>query len=204
MKRGAKKVEVKPIAEADASLALVPVTKKKAPALVTKKRKPQKPEVSTSHSAPEADDNSEASLIVRRPATISDYNRITELMKQSGGLFDFLDNNKSNPESAIDWNEFQTGKIWTPRSGPPSSLARQRLENLAQFINYTVISIAHDDRISKEKAWELTGLLKVETRGINMFNAFSHWRAGQLTTANDGVPGKHISQLTTYTVLIPL
>jgi hypothetical protein len=182
------KAKATQITKADASLALTSVAQKNR----GKKSGTSQLQISESHSVPEADDNPDGTLVARHPATISDYNRITEMIQKSGGLFDFLNSSKSDPESNIDWNDFQTGKLWTPRSGPPSSLAKTRLETLAQFINYTVISIAHDDRISKEKAWELTGLLKAETRGTNIFNAFSHWQAGQLTEANGGVPSKHI------------
>jgi hypothetical protein len=201
MKKGATKgtkAKATGITKADASLAVTTVTQKNR----GKKSETSQLQISTSHSVPEADDNPDSTLIARRPATISDYNCITEMFKKGSGLFKFLDNCKSDPEGNIDWSDFQTGKLWTPRSGPPSSLAKTRLETLAQFINYTVISIAHDDRISKEKAWELTGLLKAETRGTNIFNAFSHWRAGQLTAANGGVPGKHIWPLSTIILLM--
>jgi hypothetical protein len=142
-------------------------------------------QVSASQSVPEVD---ELDQIVYKPATANDYHRLCQALDRNGGIFNFLDDD--DPESSLDWINFPSGAIYTPRPGPPSAKAKRRLERLAQFLSYTVLTIAHDDKITREKAWELTGLLKTETRGPNMYNAFSHWRAGQLTMANNGVPGK--------------
>jgi hypothetical protein len=166
-------------ADADTSLAIVPVKKP------TKGKKKASPlQVSASHSVPE----DEPDQIVYRPATTDNYFHLVQLLDQNGGVFKFLDDD--DPGSSLDWINFPSGAIYTPRPGPPSAKAKHRLERLAQFVAHTILTIAHDDKITREKAWELTGLLKTETRGPNMYNAFSHWRAGQLTTANNGIPGK--------------
>jgi hypothetical protein len=176
-----KLAKAKADADADTPLALIPAAK-------TPKEKETKIsplQVSASHSVPEVD---EPDQIVYKPATTTDYFRLGLVLEKNGGIFKFLD--IDDPESSLDWINFPSGAIYTPRPGPPSAKAKRRLERLAQFVSYTVLTIADDDKITREKAWELTGLLKTEMRGPNMYNAFSHWRAGQLTTANNGVPGK--------------
>jgi hypothetical protein len=165
-------------AKADPNLALIKVKEKP-----TGKKKASVP---ASHSTPEVDPNDKIPFY--HPASKEEYFRLREKLEATGSLFRAIEGD--GDEGDPDWINFPPKALYTARPGPASTQAKRRLERLAQYMSYMVLSIAHDDGITREKAWELTGLLKSETRGPNMYNAFSHWRAGQLSVDNGDVPGK--------------
>jgi hypothetical protein len=169
-------------AKAATNLPLVKITDKST----GKKKKASALQVSAPNSAPEVEPDDEIPFY--RPASKEDYFRIREMFDDTGGFFRTLENRDERGDP--DWINFPSKALYTARSGPPSTKAKRRLQSLAQYMSYMVLCVAHDDGITREKAWELTGLLKSETRGPNMYNAFSHWRARQMADNNGGVPGK--------------